>query len=135
MLTASMGNFKTTHYEKDGVTYTYQEYDVTKDVGERLAFFFFVFLWTSEFVTACGILIIACAMSHWYFTKPEERDTFTYGTKMLNNGYFSTLRWYDYLPYTIQNSSVCFSCISDAAPQWSGVHTAVVCCWPVVLSQ
>lgn len=60
------------------VYYTTISYD--KDAEERLWFMWFCYLWTSNFVQAIGMLVIAVAVSNWYFTSPEAKSSVNSGT-------------------------------------------------------
>jgi len=59
-----MGNSFTAYY-------TTISYD--KDAEERLWFMWFCYLWSSNFVQAIGMLVIAVAVSNWYFTTVEAK--------------------------------------------------------------
>jgi hypothetical protein len=61
-------------------------------VAGRLAWMFFCYLWTSEFIIAMGLLIVAIAVSKWYFVKPDARGVVN-GNSMLASGYWNTLRY------------------------------------------
>jgi hypothetical protein len=43
-------------------------------VGTKLWFMFFALLWTMNFISNMGSLVIAHAVATWYFTIPEERE-------------------------------------------------------------
>ena len=47
--------------------------DQNNHVGGKLWFLFFVLLWTMNFIANLGSLVIANAVSRWYFTKPADR--------------------------------------------------------------
>lgn len=47
--------------------------DHNDKVGLKLAYMLFVLFWTMNFISNCGSLVIAHAVSCWYFTKPDER--------------------------------------------------------------
>jgi hypothetical protein len=82
MFVASVGEFKYTTYDVPSglnspanyeLNYGMWKTDRNDRVGAKLAFMFFALLWTMNFIAHLGSLVIAHAVSCWYFTKPEDR--------------------------------------------------------------
>ena len=77
---ASMGSWKssTSTYTNLGVSYTYVSSkkwvpDEGNAMGTKLWFLFFCMLWTMNFIASYGQMVIALAISKWYFTNPTNR--------------------------------------------------------------
>jgi hypothetical protein len=93
---ASNGKFSTETYSYAGtvtVPIEYKKYNLGQQNEGRLWFMFFCFLWTVEFISAMGSLIISIAVAKWYFTKPDERGSIR-GAGMLTMAYACALRFH-----------------------------------------
>ncbi len=83
MYIASMGSYEVT--KKDVLvnpsTLTYQELavgrtwktDASANVNTKLWFMLFALLWTMNFISNYGQLVMSHAVATWYFTKPDKR--------------------------------------------------------------
>jgi hypothetical protein len=74
-------------------TYTYRTFEYTTNTKYAFLYMIFCYYWTSEFITACGQMLIALSFSNWYFT----RDKSTTGTKTVAWVSLSVLlnQWFD----------------------------------------
>jgi len=93
---ASDGEITKQSYEIDynGVTQTvyYNTLTYSQTAQQNLWFMFFCYLWTNNFIQACGMIIIAIAVSNWYFTSDEKKDEI--GSSTVIRAYWLTVRYH-----------------------------------------
>jgi hypothetical protein len=75
----------------NGVTISYEVYNLSQQNQYELWFLFFCYLWTTEFICSMGSLVIAISVANWYFTKPGDRTTLN-GFKYLSIGWHDAFR-------------------------------------------
>lgn len=75
---ASDGEFVNV-YSEDPITHVQimvgKKYELHDGVTDRLWFMYFCLLWTMNFLTAMGSMVIAVATVRWYFTAPDQRSS------------------------------------------------------------
>jgi len=52
-------------------SYSYRTFEYTTNTKYAFLYMLFCWFWTSEFVVACGQLVISLALSDWYFTQDK----------------------------------------------------------------
>ena len=68
-----MVNHQSTYaYQGVTYTYTYRQYEYTENTKYAFLYMLFSYFWTSEFIVACGQLVIALAFADWYFTRDKS---------------------------------------------------------------
>lgn len=69
---ASSGEMVTmTGSDAYGVKYTYRQFVYTENTKYAFLYMLFSWFWSSEFIVACGQLIIALSLAAWYFTRDK----------------------------------------------------------------
>lgn len=56
-----------------GQTYTYRQFNYTKNTKYTFIYMLFCWFWTSEFITAIGQIAIALSFVSWYFTRNKNK--------------------------------------------------------------
>ena len=56
----------------DGMTVTTKSFAYSQDQKYAALYLLFCFFWSSEFIVALGQIVVALAVSTWYFTKPRR---------------------------------------------------------------
>jgi hypothetical protein len=90
------------------VKYGDWQVDGNANVGAKIGFMFFTLFWTMNFIANLGSLVIAHAVSCWYFTKPEDRaekignGTLVDSYKLVFRYHLGTIAFGSFLIATIQ---------------------------------
>ena len=67
----------------DGMTITTKSFAYSQDQKYAALYLLFCFFWSSEFIVALGQIVVALAVSTWYFTKPKARSPDVFGLRVL----------------------------------------------------
>jgi len=66
---ASSGDVKVVTEDVNGQQVSYREFEYTSNMRYAGLYMLFIWFWTTQFVVACGQLIIAMAIATWYFNR------------------------------------------------------------------
>lgn len=69
---ASSGDINTITVTQGSYTYSYRTFDYSTNTRYAFLYMLFIWFWTSEFIIACGQLIISLSFACWYFTRDKS---------------------------------------------------------------
>ena len=69
---ASVGDLSTTEYSNTGITVTVRSFEYDEKTENMAWYLIFCFFWTTEFIEAVGLIVIARAVASWYFTRDKS---------------------------------------------------------------
>ena len=69
---ASSGTISTTTETVNGFEVTYKNFSYDKNTQYAFLYFLFCWFWTSEFIIAVGQIVVAMAVTAWYFTHDKS---------------------------------------------------------------
>lgn len=69
---ASSGDVKVVTETVNGAEVSYREFEYTANMRYAGLYLLFIWFWTTQFIVACGQIIIALAISTWYFCRDKS---------------------------------------------------------------
>lgn len=70
---ASSGEVNVETYDYNGATVSYKEFTYTDNQYYAGLYLLFVYFWTTQFVMAAGQIVVALAVSTWYFSRDKSQ--------------------------------------------------------------